>query len=296
MFSCDVKFAEQRNLLFAIALTSSIMALEFVGGIISNSLALLSDAWHMFADLMSLILCYIAGHISIRPPTSDKTYGYYRVEILAAFINGATLVIVASFIFYEALGRLLSTVEVQSTQMLLIAVLGLFTNLISMTIMSRKMLSLNVKAAFFHVFSDALTSIGVIIAAIAIYFTGLYIIDAIIGIIIGVVIIYGSSRILRSVIHILLEGTPPHIEPIRVIDKLKNIDGVVDVHDLHIWSITSYAHLLSAHVVLDNNAIKNVNNFLNKAKAILKDDFDISHSTLQLEREGYQEIGHICSI
>ncbi|MGC8849360.1 MAG: cation diffusion facilitator family transporter, partial [Candidatus Bathyarchaeia archaeon] len=188
----SAKMAEQRNLVIAIGLTSSIMAVEIIGGILSNSLALLSDAWHMFADLMALVLCYMAGRISIRPATWDKTYGYYRVEILAAFINGATLVAVAAFIFYEAVGRLLSTPVVHGFQMLLVAIVGLAANLISMTVMSRRMLSLNVKAAFLHVLSDALSSIGVIAAAIIIYLTGWFIIDPIIGIIIGAAIIYGT--------------------------------------------------------------------------------------------------------
>jgi len=296
MHSHDVKLAEQRNILIAIALTSSIMVVEVVGGIMSNSLALLSDAWHMFADLMALVLCYVAGRISIRPPTWDKTYGYYRVEILAAFINGAILVMVAVFIFYEALGRLYSTEEVHGFQMLIVAIIGLGANLVSMTVMSRRMLSLNVKAAFLHVLSDALSSVGVIIGAVIIYFTGLFIVDSIIGIGIGIAIIYGTSRMLKTVVNILLEGTPKHIDPKKVVEKLKGLRGVIDVHDLHIWSITSYVHVLSAHLVLNDEAIKNTNGFLNTIKIVLKDEFEISHSTLQLEKEGYQEVGHVCSI
>ncbi len=292
----DAKSAEQRNLVVAMALTSSIMAVEIVGGIISNSLALLSDAWHMFADLMALFLCYVAGSISIRPATLDKTYGYYRVEILAAFINGATLVMVAAFIFYEALERLFSTVEVHSFSMLIVAIIGLAANLTSMTVMSRKMLSLNVKAAFLHVLSDALSSVGVILGAVIIYFTGLFILDSIIGIVIGIIVIYGASKMLRTVINILLEGTPKHVDTEVVIDKLKEIEGVVDVHDLHVWSITSHFHILSDHMVLKGRAIRDVNKLLNEIKAMLRDEFEISHSTLQLEREGYQEVGEICYV
>ncbi|WP_455367395.1 cation diffusion facilitator family transporter [[Eubacterium] cellulosolvens] len=295
MHSHDVKIAEQKNLLIAISLTSSIMIVEIVGGVLSNSLALLSDAWHMFADLMALVLCYIAGTISIRPATWEKTYGYYRVEILAAFINGATLVIVAVFIFYEALQRIFVTAEVHSSPMLITAVIGLGANLISMTVMSRRMLSLNVKAAFLHVLSDALSSVGVIAGAIIIYYTKFYLIDAFIGIGIGVAIIFGTSRMLRAVIHILLEGTPRHIDVKKVIETLKSVKGVLDVHDVHIWSITSYVHILSAHMVL-NNEIEDTNILLNTVKRILQDRFGIQHSTLQLEKEGYEETGQVCSI
>ncbi|WP_455367874.1 cation diffusion facilitator family transporter [[Eubacterium] cellulosolvens] len=295
MHSHDVKIAEQKNILIAIALTSSIMGVEIAGGILSNSLALLSDAWHMFADLMALALCYIAGTISIRPATWEKTYGYYRVEILAAFINGATLVIVAAFIFYEALQRFFVTAEVHSTPMLITAVIGLVANLISMTVMSRRMLSLNVKAAFLHVLSDALSSVGVIAGAIIIYFTKFYLIDALIGIGIGIVIIYGTSRMLRTVVHILLEGTPHHIAPKKVVETLKGLKGILDVHDIHIWSITSYVHILSAHIVLDHE-IEDTNALLNTVKTILQEKFGIQHSTLQLEKEGYQETGQVCCI
>ncbi len=296
MDSHDVKLTEQRNLVIAMTLTASIMCVEIAGGILSNSLALLSDAWHMFADLMALALCYIVGSISIRPATLDRTYGYYRVEILAAFINGTTLVMVVIFIFYEALGRILSVEHIQSLQMLIVAAIGLGANLISMTVISRRMLSLNVKAAFLHVLSDALTSIGVIIGAIIIYFTGVFIVDSIIGMIIGIVIVFGTSKMLRTVINILLEGAPKHIDPEKVIEKLKGIEGVINIHDLHIWSITSYFHILSAHIVLEDRAMRDINGFLNRVKIILKTDFDISHSTLQLEKKGYEEVGHICFV
>jgi cobalt-zinc-cadmium efflux system protein len=296
MHPSSVKEAEQKNLAAAMALTSSIMAVEVVGGLISNSLALLSDAWHMFADLTALILCYIAGRISIRPATWDKTYGYYRVEVLAAFMNGATLVAVAAFIFREAFERLASSPAVHGGQMLLVATVGLAANLSSMTIISRRMLSLNVKAAFLHVLSDALSSIGVIAAAVIIYFTGFSIIDPIIGIAIGAIIIYGTGRMLGTVVNILLEGTPRHIDPRKIIERLKEVEGILDVHDLHVWSITSYLHVLSAHIVLSEEALGRQEILLNEVKRILKDEYGVSHSTIQIEREGYREIGEICSI
>lgn len=290
------KLAEQRNLKVAIAITASIVGLEVAGGILSNSLALLSDAWHMFADLTALILCYVAGSVSIKPATWNKTYGYYRVEILAAFVNGAILAAVASFIFYESLRRLFSTVEVHSLQMLAVAAVGLAANLASMTVMSRRMLSLNVKAAFLHALSDALSSMGVIVGAVAIYFTGLFVIDSILGIAIGAAIIYGASRMIKSVVDILLEAAPKHVNLKKLLERFKGVEGVVDVHDLHVWSITSYFHVLSAHVVVTDEAMRDLNGLLNRLKTMLKDEFKILHSTLQLEKEGYREVGEVCSI
>ncbi len=292
----DEKCAEQRGLLISMALTSSIIGVEVVGGIVSNSLALLSDAWHMFADLMALALCYMASRISTRPATWDRTYGYQRVEIIAAFANGIALMAVAAFILREALERLFSAAEVRGLEMLTAALIGFLANLASMMAMSRGMLSLNVRAAFLHVLSDALSSIGVIAGAIIIHFTGLYIVDSIIGIAIGIAVIYGTARMLRTAINVLLEGAPEQINPKEVVERLRGIEGVLDVHDLHIWSITSYAHVLSAHLVLNEEALQDVNRLLNEVKAILKEDFGISHSTLQLEREGYREMGDICRI
>jgi cobalt-zinc-cadmium efflux system protein len=290
------KCAEQRGLLIAMALTSSIMGVEVVGGIISNSLALLSDAWHMFADLMALSLCYIASRISTKPATWDRTYGYRRVEVLAALINGITLVMVAAFIIREALERLSSAREVYGLQMLFTALIGLAANFASMAVMYRGTFSINVKAAFLHMLSDTLSSVGVIAGAIIIHFTGIYIVDSIIGMAIGMAVIYGTGRMLRAAINILLEGAPGHIKPRDVADRLRSVEGVLEVHDLHIWSITSGLHVLSAHLVLDGEAIRDVNRVLNEVKAILRRDFGISHSTLQLEREGYEEVGDVCQI
>ncbi|MEM3021998.1 MAG: cation diffusion facilitator family transporter, partial [Candidatus Bathyarchaeia archaeon] len=240
------KCAERRGLLIAMALTSSIIGVEVIGGIISNSLALLSDAWHMFSDLMALSLCYLASRVSTRPATWNRTYGYHRVEILAAFVNGITLVAIAAFIFHEALARLFSAAEVRGLEMLIAALIGFLANLASMMAVSRGMLSLNVRAAFLHILSDALSSIGVIAGAIMIYLTGLYVVDSIIGMAIGLAVLYGTARMLRTAINILLEGAPEHINPKEVIERLREIEGVLDVHDLHIWSITSYTHVLSA--------------------------------------------------
>jgi cobalt-zinc-cadmium efflux system protein len=290
------KCSEQRGLLIAMALTSSIIGVEVIGGIISNSLALLSDAWHMFADLMALSLCYIASRISTKPATWDRTYGYRRVEVLAALINGITLVMVAAFIIREALERLFSAREVYGLQMLATAIIGLAANFASMAVMYRGTFSINVKAAFLHILSDTLSSVGVIAGAIIIYLTGLYIVDSIMGMAIGVAVIYGTGRMLRSAINILLEGAPEHIKPRAVIEKLMSVEGVLGVHDIHIWSITSGLHVLSAHLVLDDEAMRDVDRVLNEVKAILREDFGISHSTLQLEREGYEEIGDVCQI
>ncbi|MBS7654888.1 cation transporter [Candidatus Bathyarchaeota archaeon] len=284
---------EQKSLIAVIIATGGVMIIEVIGGLISNSLALLSDAWHMLSDLTALLLCFTAGRVALKPPTKDKTYGYYRVEVLSALANGLMLGLVTIFIFYEAFNRLMHGVKVKSLEMLIIAIIGLIANLISAIILSKHSLNLNVKAAFLHVLGDAFSSIGVITGALIIFFTGWQFIDSIIGLTIGLIIIYGAGRMLYEVLHILLEGVPKHIDVAELKETLRSIDGVVDVHDIHVWSITSYIHYLSAHLTVKPYAIKDLNVTLNKVKRILKSKYGITHSTLQLEEEGYKEVGEI---
>jgi len=284
---------EQRNLKIAIAITSAIMALEIVGGFVSNSLALISDAWHMFTDLLGLCLCLLAGTMALKPPTSGKTYGYYRVEILSALANGITLVVVASYILYEAYMRILVGAEVKTLEMITIAVIGLIANVLSATVLYERMLNLNVKAAFFHVLGDALSSVGVVAAGIIMFFTHWYLIDSIVSIIVGAVIVFGTGKMLREVLNILLEGTPRGISLGKVIQTIKSIEGIVDIHDVHIWSITSYMHYLSAHLIVRRNELGRIDEILNEVKKALGERYRISHSTLQIEAEGYKEVGEV---
>jgi len=284
---------EQRNLKIAIAITSAIMALEIVGGFISNSLALISDAWHMFTDLLGLCLCLLAGTMALKPPTSGKTYGYYRVEILSALANGITLVAVASYIFYEAYMRILTGAEVKTLEMITIATIGLIANLLSATVLYERMLNLNVKAAFLHVVGDALSSVGVVAAGIIMFFTRLYLIDSIVSIMVGAVIVFGTGKMLRDVLNILLEGTPRGISLGEVVQTIKSIEGVVDVHDVHLWSITSYMHYLSAHLIVRRNELGRIDEILNEVKNALAERYRIDHSTLQIEAEGYKEVGEV---
>lgn len=284
---------EQRNLKIAIAITSAIMALEFVGGFVSNSLALISDAWHMFTDLLGLCLCLLAGTMALKPPTSGKTYGYYRVEILSALANGITLVVVASYIFYEAYMRILTGAEVKTLEMVTIAVIGLIANLLSATVLYERMLNLNVKAAFLHVVGDTLSSVGVVAAGIIMFFTHRYLIDSIVSIVVGAVIVFGTGKMLREVLNILLEGTPRGIILGKVVQTIKSIEGIVDIHDVHVWSMTSYMHYLSAHLVVRRKELGRIDEILNEVKKALAERYRINHSTLQIEAEGYKEVGEV---
>lgn len=286
---------EQKNLGIAIAATSLIMAVEIAGGLWYHSLALLSDAWHMLTDLLSMLLCFLAGRMALRPPTADKTFGYYRVEVLSALANGVILVLVALYIFYEAFQRILFPHTVEVLGMLTIAIIGLAANLMSMTFLSRSIFNINIKSAFLHVMGDALSSVGVVIAAIIMYFTSWYIVDPIISIIIGIVIIYGTLKMLREVTHILMEGAPSRIKLQEVVKTLKSVPNVVDVHDAHVWSVTSYVHYLSAHVVVTRNGYEDTGKVLNELKEKIKERHGIRHTTIQLETTAYEEVGDVHS-
>lgn len=282
---------EQRSLKIAILITAFIMFLEIAGGFLSNSLSLFSDAWHMFTDTSALILCFIAGEMASKPPTSDKTFGYYRVEVLSALVNGLTLVGAAVYIFYEAGRRLLFPAEVAGFEMLIVTIIGLIANLFAMTILERGMLGLNVRSAFLHVVGDTLSSVGVLIAAVIIFFTGWNIVDPLMSVFVGAIILYGTGRMLREVVHILLEGAPSKINLDEVLDTIRSVPGVKEVHDLHIWSITSYMHNLTAHLVVGNRELENMNEIMNEAKRRIEEKYGIRHTTLQVETEDYEEIG-----
>jgi cobalt-zinc-cadmium efflux system protein len=287
------KLTEQRSLILSILVTVAIMTIEVIGGILSNSLALLSDAWHMLTDTLALMTCFVAGSIAMKPPTTSKSFGYHRIEIVSALTNGITLVLVSFYIFYQAIDRIIKPVQVHSVEMLAVAVFGLTANVVSLTLLSRSTMGLNVKAAFLHVFGDALGSLGVIVAAVIIFFSGFHLVDPIVSIVIGVTIIISTSGMLREVLHILLEGTPRKIDAVEVLRSIGSVDGVADAHDLHIWSITTYQIYLIVHIVLRKEDTHRGDKILNSIKKKLADRYGINHTTIQVETEQYNEIGEV---
>jgi len=267
----------------AVGLTLAILFAEIIGGILTNSLALLSDAAHVFADIFALVLSWVAIYLTTLPASNKRTYGYHRSEVFAAFINGASLIVIAVWIFYEAVLRLMNPEPVKSLPMLIVAAVGLLVNIVVALIFMRESHdNLNVKSAFLHVLGDALSSAGVIIGGVIMSFTGWYIVDPILSFA-GLVILFGSVRITREALNILLEGTPKGINTSEVSDEIKKFGFVKDVHDLHIWSIRSDYAALSAHVLVDAQSIRAVQNTLSSIGDMLKEKFGIAHTTIQLE-------------
>jgi cobalt-zinc-cadmium efflux system protein len=260
-----------------------IMVVEITGGLISNSLSLLGDAGHMLVDALALSLSLFALTISQRPATSAKTFGFYRVEIIAALANGVTLVLVSIVIFYEAYRRFLSPPQVNSPVMLAVAAVGLIANIIGIFMLRQAGDNLNVKAAWWHILGDGISSVGVIAAGIIIALTGWYYADPLIAVIIGIIILFGAVRLVRESVDILMEAVPKQVVVEKVISTLKKVDGVQEVHDVHIWTITSGILAMSAHLVVADRMVSKSNEIMEAANHSLADKYDITHTTLQLE-------------
>lgn len=275
----------KKALFWAFLLIATFMVVEVIGGVITNSLALLSDAGHMLSDAAALGLSLFAMKLGERKATHSKTYGYKRFEIIAAALNGLTLIVISIYIFVEAYQRLTNPPEVQSMGMLTISVIGLIVNIIAAWILMRgdKDENLNVKSAFLHVLGDMLGSVGAITAALLIYFFGWGLADPIASIAVAILIIISGWRVTKESFHVLMEGTPEQIKVNEVKDEIMKIPEVKDVHDVHVWSITSGVLMLSGHIAVEGEGAHD--RVLRTAQKLLHDRFDIDHSTLQVEAE-----------
>jgi cobalt-zinc-cadmium efflux system protein len=277
----------KRNLGIALSITAVFFIIELVGGIVTNSLALTADAWHMLNDASALAFALAAAWLAERPIDVKKTYGYYRTEILAAFLNGIFLWVVVIFIFYEAIQRFQHPASVESLDMLIIAVSGLIANGLSAIALSRsRSESLNIKGAFLHVLSDTLGSVAAISAGIIMIFTGWYQADPLFSMLLGVLIFYSSYKLTRESVNVLLEGVPYGIDVNAVERKIMELKGIKGVHDLHVWCITpTKICAMSCHIVMEEGVDRK--KLLSDLIALLKDQFGIDHTTIQLEEEGY---------
>ncbi|MCF5665196.1 cation diffusion facilitator family transporter [Pseudomonas marginalis] len=287
-----VRAGHERLLWLALGLTGSFMVAEVIGAFITGSLALLSDAAHMMTDALALGISLVAIHVAKRAADRKRTFGYARFEILAAAFNALLLFVVAFYILYEAYQRLQAPAEIQSTGMLVIAVLGLIVNLISMRLLSAASgESLNVKGAYLEVWSDMLGSIGVIIAALVILYTGWGWVDSLVAAAIGFWVLPRTWTLLKESMNVLLQGVPDGIDIEQVEQAIRGVRGVKDVHDLHIWALTSGKNVLSTHLVADS-ALGTEQQILVQVTELLHEKFDISHATIQVEGAGFAHDEH----
>ena len=284
----------QSKFKYALLVTFFVFLVELVGGIWSGSLALLSDAVHVMADVLSLLISWFAIYLSTRPATSSRTFGYHRAEVFAAFINGVSLIGISGWIFYEAYQRYITPEEIQVTFMFVVACFGLFANLfILWQLHGHSHGNLNVRSAVLHVVGDTLSSVAVVVAGLFIYITGWYPIDAILSFLIGGIILFGAFNVTKEAVHILLENTPRNIDAHTVAKHLCDLDPVKDVHDMHIWSLCSNYSALSAHIVLDENTALAHDQILEQINTVLQNQFNINHTTLQLERIACTQAGDL---
>jgi cobalt-zinc-cadmium efflux system protein len=275
----------RRALAIVLAMTAGFTVVEIIGGLLTGSLALLADAGHMLSDNLSLGLALFAAWLAQRPATPNKSFGYRRAEILAALANGVTLVAVSIWVFFEAYSRLEEPPEVLGTPMLLVAALGLLVNAAGALILYRSGgESLNVEGAMRHVFADALGSVGAIVAAAVIILTGWRYADPLISVAIGFLILGSSWKLLKGSTNILLEATPPDLDATEVGRRMASAEGITEVHDLHIWTITSGFPALSAHVLVGRH--EDCHARRRDLEDLLAHEYGISHTTLQVDHVG----------
>ncbi len=284
--------ASTRPLWWALAVSVALMAVEVAGGLIANSVALLADAGHMVTDVLALGLAIVVARLATTEPTGRRTFGLLRAEVIGAFVNGGTLVLVVGWIFWEAARRLGGPQHIQAPLMLTIAVAGLLANLAAAAILSGgRRHSLNVEGAFLHVAGDALGSVGVVVAALVIWLTGWTPVDIVVSVAIGAIILWSSLRLVWQTLHILLHLTPRDIDFARVKAALEHNPHVDEVYDLHIWTLATGIPVLSAHVRLREECddSRHWHQCLAWAQTMLRDDFGIVHSTLQMEPQAHEK-------
>jgi len=284
-----------KALRYSLVATSIYVVVTLVAGLRAHSLALLSEAGHNVTDVLALLLSWVAVFIQMRPPSATKTFGYHRAGVLAAFINALTLVGIAFYIFYEAITRMRHPVEVQPKLMVWVAVAGVIMNGIISWFLFRASRDVNIRSAFIHQFGDTLSTGAVIVGGWAILLTGQTWIDPALSIGIACLILWSSLGIIRETLNILLEGAPRGISVQQVVASLGVVDGVIDIHDVHVWSIGSDTHALSCHIRIDDIPLSESDVILRRIKHVLSAQFHIEHTTIQFEN-GLCDVAHGCLI
>ncbi|RAK21063.1 cobalt-zinc-cadmium efflux system protein [Anoxybacillus vitaminiphilus] len=287
-----VQNKSKRTLWITLILTLFFTLIEIIGGLISNSLALLSDSAHMASDVLALSLSMIALHLATRPPNKTFTFGYLRFEIIASFLNGLALAVIAIGIFIEGIRRFIHPENIDFQLMIIVASIGLVVNLVLTIVLSRSTKeeeNLNIKSALWHFIGDLLSSIGVIISAVIIYFTDFYFFDPLISMVIGTIIFTGGAKIIRESYLILMDSVPEQFNLDEIRADISNVEGVEDVHDMHLWAISSDHYSLTAHVFINENMqplciILAINEMLEKK-------YGIKHTTIQIEHASLHNHG-----
>jgi len=284
-----------RLLLLSVFITIAFVIGEAAAGYFSNSLALLSDAGHNFADALALILSWYGLWIARRPSSAKRTYGYHRVGILVALVNAVSLVMIALLIFWEAASRLRHPEPVQSTPMIVVALIAILLNtVISLWLRRAAKHDLNVRSAYMHMLGDAISAAGVVVAGVIVAFTGASIADPVVSVLIGLLILWSSWGILKESVNVLLEGIPEGMDMKTVEQRINDVHGVLAVHDLHVWTVGSGMICCSCHITVEEQSVRSGENVLRAVTKELEHDFGISHTTIQVEVGGCEPNDMYC--
>jgi cobalt-zinc-cadmium efflux system protein len=276
----------KRLLTLSLAITGAIAIIEVAGGILSNSISLVSDAVHMFTDVMAIGLSLFAIAVAARSHSGAMTFGYHRAEVLAALANGVALAAISVWVLYEAVLRVMSPRVIDAPVMLAAAGIGLAGNLVVMFLLRQHAgKSINIQSAFVHVVYDAVSSVAVIVTGMVALYTGITIVDPLVAFLIAGLVARSAYTIVRTSTHILLEGAPRELDMQQVVAALKQLDGVVDVHDLHVWTISTGMDALSGHVVVRDQMLSQSGKLIGDINRVLGERFNITHTTIQLESE-----------
>ena len=284
---------DRRSLLVVCAITAAILCVELVGGVLTGSLALLADAGHVLTDLLALLVALVALVLASKPPTLRKTWGYHRLEILSAFINGVLLLGISCVILWHAWGRLAQPRDIHGGGMTAIAIVGLLANLLAVWVLSRASGSLNMRGARWHVLGDTISSIGVVLAGVLITLTGVSQIDVVVSVGIALIIVYGAVRLVWEASDVLLESAPGGLDCRAIQAAIRTVAGVVEIRDLHIWSITTGLPALTGHVIIPAARAGEGDALLAQIKALLRERFGIAHSTIQIQTELFEDSGDV---
>ena len=284
---------ERSKLILACSLTGTMFIVEGIAGFLTNSLALLSDAGHMLTHMIALLISLGAIMFASRPPTARKTYGFYRLEILAALFNGATLFLITLWIFFHAYKRIINPEPVASWHMFIVAIVGLLVNLACAYILKTSHGSLNIKSAFMHVMADTFSSLVVVFGAIIMHYTQWYMLDPALSILICIVILVWSYQLITESVDILLEATPKDVDLENVVKSINELDEIEGVHDVHIWTITSGMYAMSAHVYIKDLMVSETHSIMANINTLVNEKFSIGHTVIQFESNVCSDNPHL---
>jgi len=284
---------ERKKLILAASLTGTMFIVEGVAGFLTNSLALLSDAGHMLTHLIALLISLGAILFAAKPPTARKTYGFYRLEILAALFNGITLFLITLWIFSHAYQRIINPEPIASGKMFIVAIIGLIVNLACAYILKTSHGSLNIKSAFVHMMADTFSSLIVVFGAIIMHFTQWYMLDPTLSILICIIILIWSYQLITDSVDILLEATPKEVNLEDVVKSIKELAEVEDVHDIHIWTITSDMYAMSTHICIKDIRVSETQGIMEKINTLVREKHNIDHTVIQFETNACGDASHI---